>query len=70
MIRNAWRISGGEGWCANTSCRRVLVTHKDGSQSVREIKDDLGIGPNDLDKMKVNLMRQGITDIKRIEMQY
>jgi Ca2+-binding EF-hand superfamily protein len=20
MIRNAWHISGGEGWCANTSC--------------------------------------------------
>jgi hypothetical protein len=25
MIRNAWHISGGEGWCANTSNRRVLV---------------------------------------------
>lgn len=38
MIRNAWHISGGEGWCANTSCRRVLVTHKDGRQTVEEIK--------------------------------
>lgn len=38
MMRNAWRISGGEGWCANTTCRRVLVTHADGHQSVQEIK--------------------------------
>jgi hypothetical protein len=73
MIRNAWHISGGEGWyvsihtyihacmqlttlflvkdilyidffplwmcrCANTSCRRVLVIHTDGRQTVEEIK--------------------------------
>lgn len=38
MIRNAWHISGGEGWCANSSCRRVLVTHADGRQTVEEIK--------------------------------
>lgn len=38
MIRNAWHISGGEGWCENTTCRRVLVTHKDGTQTVEEIK--------------------------------
>ena len=44
MIRNAWHISGGEGWCANSSCRRVLVTHADGTQTVQEVKDDIGIG--------------------------
>lgn len=60
MIRNAWHISGGEGWCANTSCRRVLVTHDDGTQSVEEIKDDLGITADDKDKMKANLAAQGI----------
>jgi hypothetical protein len=38
MIRNAWKISGGEGWCQNSSCRRVLVTHKSGKQTVEEIK--------------------------------
>ncbi len=32
VIRNAWHISGGEGWCANTTCKRVLVLHEDGSQ--------------------------------------
>jgi hypothetical protein len=37
-MRNAWHISGGEGWCANSSCRRVLVTHADGKQTVEEIK--------------------------------
>ena len=38
MIRNAWHISGGEGWCENTSCRRVLVVHNDGRQTVEEIQ--------------------------------
>jgi hypothetical protein len=38
MIRNAWHISGGEGWCENSSCRRVLVVHTDGRQTVEEIK--------------------------------
>ena len=27
MIRNAWHLSGGEGWCANSANKRVLVTH-------------------------------------------
>eukprot|EP00518_Triparma_eleuthera_P015802 CAMPEP_0197563110 /NCGR_PEP_ID=MMETSP1320-20131121/28147_1 /TAXON_ID=91990 /ORGANISM="Bolidomonas sp., Strain RCC2347" /LENGTH=337 /DNA_ID=CAMNT_0043124891 /DNA_START=53 /DNA_END=1063 /DNA_ORIENTATION=+ len=51
MIRNAWHISGGEGAAANTSCRRVLVKHSDGSEEVCEVKNDLGIGPKDIDKM-------------------
>ena len=28
MIRNAWHISGGDGWCSNTSNKRVRVTHE------------------------------------------
>eukprot|EP01012_Entosiphon_sulcatum_P069079 TRINITY_DN9964_c0_g1_i1.p1 TRINITY_DN9964_c0_g1~~TRINITY_DN9964_c0_g1_i1.p1 ORF type:complete len:611 (+),score=92.36 TRINITY_DN9964_c0_g1_i1:130-1962(+) len=70
MIRNAWHISGGTGICANTSCRRVLVIHTDGRQTVEEIKNDLGIGPNDTDLMLENLRQQGITDIKRITLSY
>jgi len=38
MMRNAWHISGGEGWCANTSCLRVLVGHTDGRATVEEVK--------------------------------
>jgi hypothetical protein len=38
MMRNAWHISGGEGWCANSSNRRVLATHSDDKQTVEEIK--------------------------------
>ena len=43
MIRNAWHISGGEGWCANTTNKRVLVTDASGNESVQEIKDDIGV---------------------------
>jgi calcyphosin len=58
MIRNAWHISGGEGWSQNTTCRRVLVTRRDGSQQVVEIKNDIGLG-NDLNAIKAALKRQG-----------
>lgn len=68
MVRNAWHISGGKGWSQNTTCRRVLVIHTDGRQTVEEIKDDLGIGPNDLQAMKENLIAQGITDIKELKL--
>ena len=54
------RASGGEGWCANSTCRRVLVTHDDGSQTVEEIKNDLGITAEDKGAMKANLEAQGI----------
>ena len=43
MMRNAWHISGGEGWCANSSNRRVLATMPDGTQNVVEVKEDLGV---------------------------
>lgn len=36
VVRNAWRISGGEGWCANTANKRILVTHADGRETVEE----------------------------------
>jgi len=41
MIRNAWHIAGGEGWCANTSIQRVLKTNPDGSQEVVMVENDL-----------------------------
>lgn len=68
MMRQVWHISGGEGNCKNTSCRRVLVIHTNGRQTVQEIKDDLKIGPNDIDKMIANLHAQGIHDVARIEL--
>ena len=68
MIRNAWHISGGTGVAANTSCRRVLVTHNDGTQTVEEIKNDIRMKPDDIAAMKQNLMQQGITDIKKIQL--
>ena len=68
MMRNCWHLSGGTGAGQNTTCRRVLVTHKDGRQSIEELKNDLGIGPKDLDKMRANLADQGILDVAKIEL--
>jgi len=68
MIRNAWHISGGEGAAQNTSCRRVLVTYKDGHQTIEEIKNDLGIRADDKEKMKKALEAQGCKDIVKIDL--
>lgn len=67
MIRNAWHISGGEGWCANSSCRRVLVGHQGGLCTVEEIKNDLGISGTDKAAMVQRLVEQGVADIEYIE---
>jgi len=66
MVRNAWHISGGEGQTANSSNRRVCVTHMDGSEKVYEIENDLGIGPKDTANMIAQLVKQGVKDIKKI----
>ena len=60
MIRNAWHISGGEGAAANTANRRVLVKHIDGSETVEEIKKDLGLGGKDKAGMVARLRAQGV----------
>jgi len=67
MIRNCWHMSGGRGAAENTSCRRVLVTRTNGTQTTEEIKNDLGIGPEDTEKMLENLAAQGIKSIAKIE---
>jgi hypothetical protein len=58
----------GKGWCENSSCRRVLVTHADGRQTVEEIKNDLGIGATDTEAMILKLKAQGIDDVVGIDM--
>lgn len=68
MMRNAWHISGGKGASANTSCLRVLVIHTDGSQTVEEVQDDLGVKKDDLAEIIKRLRNQGIKDIKQISL--
>jgi len=68
MMRNAWHISGGEGQMANTTCRRVLVIHGDGSQEVCEIENDLGLDADDIQGMIDRLTAQGVQDIKSISL--
>ena len=48
MIRNAWHMSGGTGAAANSANKRVLVTNKDGSQSVQIVDHDIGMGGHEL----------------------
>ena len=72
MMRNAWHISGGIGASANTSNLRVLVVHKDGSQTVEEVQDDLGLKKGKdraayTRAIVARLQAQGISDIKQIQ---
>jgi hypothetical protein len=66
MIRNAWHISGGEGWCGNTTNKRILVTDVHGKQSVQEMKNDIKIKKDDADAMLANLKSQGIENVAYI----
>lgn len=68
MMRNAWHISGGEGWSANTTCKRVLVRFNDGTEKVIEIKDDLGLKPDDVPAIKLRLTRQGVKNIAEVKL--
>ena len=60
MIRNSWRISGGVGMAANTANRRVLITKKDGSQSIQTIQNELGMKAGDVNDARHRLAQQGI----------
>lgn len=68
MMRNAWHLSGGTGWNENTSCKRVLVTHSDGTDEIVEVKNDLGLNYRDLNEVKRRLERQGVQDIRKIQL--
>ena len=68
MMRNAWHISGGSGWSENTTCKRVLVKFSDGSEQVIEIKDDLGMRPDDIPAIKLRLRKQGITNFVDVKL--
>jgi Ca2+-binding EF-hand superfamily protein len=60
MMRNAWHISGGDGQCANSTNRRVLLTDAAGAERVVEIRNDLGIKSTDFARMRANLQEQGL----------
>jgi Ca2+-binding EF-hand superfamily protein len=60
MIRNAWHIPGGEGWCANTANKRVLVKHPDGRETVECINNDLGLDLSDPAAIAAALREQGV----------
>lgn len=61
VMRNAWHLAGGEGWCENTSNLRVLATLSDGSQTVCAIDDDLGLEmPRDAAEVLRRLRAQGV----------
>ncbi|EFJ48516.1 hypothetical protein VOLCADRAFT_120868 [Volvox carteri f. nagariensis] len=66
MMRNVWHVSGGEGWCANTSCKRVLVVLEDDSQKVVEVTDDFDVDVKDPVAVKAKLVEQGLKGIKNV----
>ena len=59
MIRNAWRMSGGEGMAANTANKRVLVTGADGSERVVEVRNEMGLKRGDQKDLMGRLQKQG-----------
>uniref|UniRef100_A0A7S3PJB3 EF-hand domain-containing protein n=1 Tax=Aplanochytrium stocchinoi TaxID=215587 RepID=A0A7S3PJB3_9STRA len=70
MMRNAWHISGGKGQCQNTTNRRVLVTHIDGTQTVEEIEDNLWVDKDSEGEMKRVLKKKGVNAVGKIDKHY
>lgn len=68
MMRNAWHISGGEGWSENTSNLRVLVTFYDGAQKIVGLDNDLGLDKYDQRAVLQRLHQQGCRNIQKIEL--
>ena len=56
-----------QGQAANTANRRVLVTDKNGKQSVQTINDELGMNGKDMGDVKRRLGKQGV-DTSNVEM--
>jgi Ca2+-binding EF-hand superfamily protein len=67
MMRNAWRIAGGEGAAANTANLRVLVTDKDGKQKVATVEQELGLKQGDREDIVKRLTKQGV-DAANVEL--
>lgn len=63
MMRNAWHLPGGVGASENTTCRRVMVKQRDGTESVQTLQDDLGINPRDFDRIRAALHWQGVHNV-------
>jgi len=63
MIRNAWHIPGGSGWCENTSNTRILCTFANGVQKVVMIEDDLGLNLKDRAAVLDRLKKQGVSNV-------
>jgi len=64
MIRNAWHIAGGSGWCANTSNKRILVTFNDGSQKVVCLEHDMGQDLRNHAVVQRLLDEQGVRNVR------
>eukprot|EP00993_Chasmostoma_nieuportense_P002616 NODE_3397_length_975_cov_63.614387_g3250_i0.p1 GENE.NODE_3397_length_975_cov_63.614387_g3250_i0~~NODE_3397_length_975_cov_63.614387_g3250_i0.p1 ORF type:complete len:313 (-),score=92.93 NODE_3397_length_975_cov_63.614387_g3250_i0:36-893(-) len=67
MIRNAWHLWDDPS-ANKLNCKRALVLHSDGTQTIQPIKNDAGIGPKDTRKIIERLQRQGVPNIKSVYM--
>mmetsp|Transcript_33631 Transcript_33631/g.72907 ORF Transcript_33631/g.72907 Transcript_33631/m.72907 type:complete len:394 (-) Transcript_33631:301-1482(-) len=64
MIRNAWHMSGGQGWCENTANKRILVTFNNGKQQVIGLESDLGLDIKDRSAVMKLLQKQGLENVR------
>ena len=61
--------NSSQGQAANTANRWVLVTDKNGKQSVQTVNDELGMNSKDVGDVKRRLDRQGVdTSAGTVEM--
>eukprot|EP00747_Dinoflagellata_sp_TGD_P179926 gnl/TRDRNA2_/TRDRNA2_31542_c0_seq2.p1 gnl/TRDRNA2_/TRDRNA2_31542_c0~~gnl/TRDRNA2_/TRDRNA2_31542_c0_seq2.p1 ORF type:complete len:842 (+),score=143.30 gnl/TRDRNA2_/TRDRNA2_31542_c0_seq2:51-2576(+) len=68
MMRNAWRIPGGDGASQNTANLRVLVQYSDGTEKVVAVQDDRGLDKNDYCEVMRRLQNQGVKSMRSFKL--
>jgi len=66
LLRRCWHLRGSEGLEATSRCRRALVIHMDGTQTVVPVMNDADLTTTDTAKLTERLRRQGVTTAKNV----
>jgi Ca2+-binding EF-hand superfamily protein len=66
MVRRTWHLHSSNALAQTTACRRALVIHTDGTQTIEPILNDEGLEDQDITRVTDRLQRQGITTAKSV----
>lgn len=66
LLYKTWHLKGGEAMAVTGRCKRVLVIHTNGTQTIEPVINDAGLRADEVGKIIDRLRRQGITTAKNV----